>query len=302
MGNDFQIVFLERMNKIIRIVSPAKAIEANYIDGAKDFLEQKGFTVELGNNVAGQYHYFSGTDEERRQDFQDAINSENVDIILCARGGYGTIRIVDLVDFSPLKKYPKQIIGFSDITVFHHHIHQHVGIETVHATMPLNFKHNTNESLGTLVNSITGLPNQYNIPSNQNNISGTAKGQVIGGNLTMICTLIGTNSDIDFSGKILFIEEVAEYIYAIDRMLWSLEKSGKLSQINGLIVGGMTGIKDTEIRFGKNVEHLILDRVSKYDYPVCFDFPAGHIDDNRSLVFGRESELIVEKEFVQLTN
>ena len=290
------------MNKIIRIVSPAKAIEPSYIDFAQSFLEGHGFTVERGESVCNQNHYFAGSDAVRTQDFQAAIDADHVDVILCARGGYGSIRIIDQLDFSPLKSKPKLIIGFSDITVFHHHIHEHLEIPTVHATMPLNFQENTQESLDSLLNVLNGQANHYSIPTVDDNISGLAEGELIGGNLAIIYALIGTNSDINFEGKILFIEEVGEYIYAIDRMLFALKKSGKLSQLNGLIVGGMTNIKDTDPIFGKTIHQIILDSVAEYGYPVCFNFPAGHIEDNRALVFGRNTTLNISQFSVSVLN
>ncbi len=290
------------MSKIIRIVSPAKAISKDLIDYAQNLLESNGFSVEIGKNAIGQHHYFSGTDEERLNDFQAAIDDHSVDIILCARGGYGSIRIVDRISFSALKRYPKLIVGFSDITVFHLHVHQYLKLPTLHATMPLNFKNNSEESINSLIKALNEQSNFYKILSDKSNLQGKAKGQLIGGNLAIIYALIGTNSDINFAGKILFIEDVGEYIYAIDRMFWALEKSGKLSGLRGLIVGGMTSIKDTEVGFGQSVKDLILDRVSGYNYPVCFNFPAGHINDNRALVLGKESLLTVEKDNVTLLN
>ena len=290
------------MKQIIRIVSPAKAIEAHHIDYAVTLLEQSGFTVELGKYVTGRHHYFSGTDKERLDDFQDAINTEHVDIILCARGGYGSIRIVDDLDYTPLKTSPKLIIGFSDITVFHHHVNKHFNLPTVHATMPLNFADNTSESIDSLTKAMKGKTNAYSLTTNPENITGSAEGILIGGNLSIIYALIGTNSDIDFTNKILFIEEVGEYNYTIDRMLWALDKADKLSKLKGLIVGGMTNIRDTETGFGKTIETLILERVSRYNYPVCFNFPSGHINDNRALVLGRKALLTITQEEVTLIN
>ena len=290
------------MSKIIRIVSPAKAISADLIDEAVSFLSKKGFQVTLGDCVTGQHYYFSGTDEERLKDFQSAVDDQDVDIILCARGGYGSIRIVDQIDYSPLHQKPKLIVGFSDITVFHHHIHRYLNIPTIHATMPLNFGQNSEESMTSLVRAMNGQSNIYEIPGHNSNLAGKAEGILIGGNLAIIYTLIGTNSDIDFSNKILFIEEIGEYIYALDRMLWALDKAGKLSQLKGLIVGGMTNIRDTEVGFGMSVNEVVLEKVSRYGFPVCFNFPAGHLADNRALVLGRNALLTVKKNMVSLVN
>ena len=277
----------------IRIVSPAKAIEKSHVDFAKRFLESQGFLVEVSEGCLGNHHYFSGTDKERLVDFQTALDDNSVDVILCARGGYGCLRIIDDLDFSNFIMNPKLIVGFSDVTVFHNHINSHFDLPTVHATMPLNFESNSKESLQSLVDVIKGKEVSYVLPTNINNKIGSTKAVIIGGNLAIIYALIGTNSDINLDGKILFIEDVGEYIYTIDRMFLALKKSGKLKTLAGLIVGGMTNIKDTEVPFGKTLEEIILEHVDHLNIPVCFDFTAGHIDDNRAIIFGKEVELNV---------
>lgn len=279
----------------IRIVSPAKSIEKKHIDFAVDFLQNNNFEVELSTNCLGESHYFSGTDTERLIDFQNALDDTTVDVILCARGGYGCIRIIDSLDFTKFKANPKLIVGFSDVTVFHNHIHSNFELPTVHGTMPLNFETNSKESLQSLVDVMNGHKIKYTIESNLNNKTGQVKAEVVGGNLAIIYGLIGTNSDIDLTNKILFIEDVGEYIYAIDRMMWALQKSGKLNKLAGLIVGGMSIINDTDVPFGKTVEGVILERIEKLSIPVCFDFPAGHISDNRAIIFGREATLVVRE-------
>jgi muramoyltetrapeptide carboxypeptidase len=289
------------MSKNIRIVSPAKAISADLIEAAVELLTEAGHHVSIGQHATGVFNYFSGTETERLSDFQTAINDDSVDVIFCARGGYGSIQILDKLDFTPFKKKAKLIIGFSDITVFHIHCHL-LGFQTVHATMPLNFAENTESSLASLIQTILGKKNSYSIVPNVHNRAGVANAEIIGGNLAIIQTLIGTDSDCSFNGKILFIEDVSEYVYTIDRMLWSLNKSGKIKQLSGLIVGGMTGIKDTEVPYGKSIEEVVLDHVGHYDYPVCFDFPAGHIADNRAITFGKKSTFTVTAEAVQLIN
>jgi muramoyltetrapeptide carboxypeptidase len=279
----------------IRIVSPAKSIEKAHIDFAIDFLKQNKFNVEISEYCLGQNHYFSGTDSERLLDFQNALDDDTVDVILCARGGYGCIRIIDGLDFTKFKIKPKLIIGFSDVTVFHNHIHSKFNIPTVHGAMPLNFSTNSMESLQSLVDVINGNKIQYSIKPNLNNKNGSVRAEVIGGNLAIIYALIGTNSDVNLDNKVLFIEEVGEYIYAIDRMMWALEKSGKLNKLAGLIVGGMTNVNDTEVPFGKTVEGVILERIEKLTIPVCFNFPAGHINDNRAVTLGKEATLSVNE-------
>jgi len=277
----------------IRIVSPAKAIEKRHIDFAKHYLQKNGFEVEISTHCLGQSHYFSGTDSDRRVDFQNALDDNSVDVILCARGGYGCIRIVDDLDFTNFIENPKLIIGFSDVTIFHNHINGNYSLPTVHASMPLNFSDNSEESLQSIVDVINKAPLKYEIERHKNNIIGKVEAEVVGGNLAIIYALIGTNSDLNLEGKILFIEDLGEYIYTIDRMMWALQKAGKLKNLAGLIVGGMTNIKDTEIPFGKTVEDVILERVNHLNIPVCFNFPAGHINDNRAIIIGKRALLQV---------
>ena len=284
--------------KKIRIVSPAKVIEKERVDFAVDFLRKNNFEVSVSKNALGKNNYFSGTDAERLSDFQEALDDESLDFILCARGGYGSVRIIDLLDFSKFLKHPKLIIGFSDITVFHNHVHAHFGLPTLHATVPLNFKSNTPKALYSLLNALNNQPMIYDFPASKYNRLGEVNATVIGGNLSIIHSLIGTNSDIDTNGKILFIEDIAEAIYAIDRMMLSLKKSGKIEKLAGLIVGGMTNIKDVEIPFGKTVYEIISELVQPYSFPVCFDFPAGHIDDNRAMIFGKNASLKVLRDKV----
>jgi len=276
--------------KSIRIVSPAKAIDKKHLDYAVGFLESKGYKVELSEFAAGSNNYFSGTDEQRLSDFQDAVNDESVDIILCSRGGYGSVRIIDSIDFGALKKLPKLIIGYSDVTVFHSVLNG-LGIESAHATVPLNFEENSAEAIQSFLNVLSNAENKYEIEPHILNREGKVEAPVVGGNLAVLSSLIGTNSDISTDGKILFIEDIGEAIYAIDRMMWSLKKSGKLDKLAGIVVGGMTNMTDSEMRFGNTVEEVIRQAVDEYDYPVCFNFPAGHVDDNRALVFGRKASL-----------
>lgn len=277
--------------KKIKIVSPAKAIAKEHLDFATSYLEGNGFLVEVAANAGNQSDYFSGTDEERLEDFQNAIDDPSVDYILCSRGGYGSVRIIDSLDFRNLNS--KVIIGYSDVTVFHNHIQAVYGVKSVHGTAPLNFKENTKESLQSLINVLNGQPNNYAIDGSKLNRIGHADADLVGGNLSIIASLIGTNSSIKTNGKILFIEDVGEPVYSIDRMMWTLKKANKFSGLKGLIVGGMTSIKDSEIPFGKQVYEVIKDAVEEYDYPVCFNFPAGHIDDNRALIFGAKAKLLV---------
>lgn len=278
---------------LIQILAPAKAIEKELVENAKDFFEKEGFKVEISENCVGQYFYFSGTPKERAEDFQKAIDNPNVKAIICARGGYGAIQIIDAIQWANQLLHPKWIVGFSDITVFHQKM-QFLNQKSIHATMPLNFKENSTEALQTLVKALKGEKYTIEIPSNPNNKNGKAKGQLIGGNLSILYSLLGTDIQPNYNNKILFIEEVGEQLYAIDRMFYSLKKAGILDQINGLIVGGMTKISDTvDGTLGTTLEQIILSHFTYHNIPICFDFPAGHIDDNRALTFNEDVMLTV---------
>lgn len=280
-------------NMKIRIVSPAKAIDQAKIDFAVKYLRSFEFSVEVSEHAAGQFNYFSGTDEERLSDFQQALDDDSVDVILCSRGGYGCIRILDRLDWSAFERSPKLICGYSDVTVFHNYITAVLGKESMHSTAPLNFGENTSDSLESLVNVLNGQENKYVIDGHRLNREGTVKALVVGGNLAIIYSLIGTDADINTEGKILIIEDIGEAIYSVDRMMWSLKKSGKLDKLVGLIVGGMTNMKDSEVPFGQSVEQVIAEAVSEYDFPLCFNFPFGHIEDNRAVILGRSATLTV---------
>ncbi len=278
----------------IQIVAPAKRIDASHVHLAKETLEKAGFEVSISKNCLGGHHYFSGTLEERLSDFQSALNDENVHAVLCARGGYGCVQLVDLLDWTAFESNPKWIVGFSDVTVLHQHL-QNKGIASIHGTVPLNFATHSPESYSTLIAALEGTPYVVEAPPSEHNIQGDTKGAVIGGNLAIIASLIGTNDQPDFSDSVLFVEEVGEPLYNVDRMFYSLKKAGILNEIKGLIVGGMTSMKDSEIPFGATLEEIILSHTKDLNIPVAFGFPAGHIDDNRSLLLGYEASLSVDK-------
>jgi len=276
----------------IAIVSPAKAIEKEYVDFAVGFFEQQGYEVVVGKNCLNQYHYFAGTDEQRLSDFQEALDNPEIKAIICARGGYGCVRIVDEIQWASLLNQPKWIVGFSDVTVFHQRINI-LGLPSIHGTMPLNFKENSNEALMTLLQHLEGNHQSISIPSHPMNIQGTAEGILIGGNLSILYSLLGTDDEVNFEDTILFIEDLAEQLYHLDRMLFAFKKAGILGKIKGLIVGGMTDMKDTAIPFGKSLEEIIIEHIKPYNIPLVFNFPAGHINDNRALVFGKKIKLEV---------
>jgi muramoyltetrapeptide carboxypeptidase len=278
----------------IGIVACAGKISEAQIRFAIQELEQWGLRVIVGSTVFNSHFQFAATDEERESDLQGMINNPSVSAIVSARGGYGTVRIIDNIDFSPLIKNPKWIIGYSDITVLHAHLHA-LGLQSIHATMPVNFgiDASATESLRKI---LFGEKTNYSIPVSAYNRQGKAEGILVGGNLSVLYGLIGSKSDIDTKDKILFIEDLNEYLYHIDRMLIALKRAGKLSRLAALLVGGFTGLKDNETPFGKCYEEIILDAVKEYTYPVCFNFPAGHIDNNMALVLGKECEIVVKED------
>lgn len=279
----------------VAIVAPAKAIETDVINYATNFLEDAGFNVKVGKNCLGNHNYFSGTDAERIEDFQTAINDEEVKAIICARGGYGCVRIVDRINWVSFLDQPKWIVGFSDVTVFHQRL-TNLGVASLHATMPLNYKDNSKEALTTLVGALTGEKLSYSWSGSTSNKTGMSEGEIVGGNLAVLCGLIGTTDMPDYCDKILFLEEVGEHLYALDRMFYQLEKSGILDQIRGLILGSFSNSKDTEVPFGKTLEEIISAHFQYRNIPIAFDFPAGHIDDNRALKFGKNALFTVTEE------
>jgi muramoyltetrapeptide carboxypeptidase len=264
--------------------------------------EDWGFTTKVGNTIGRQYHYFSGTDEERVEDFQHMLDDDNVKAILCARGGYGLSRIIDKIDFRKFKTNPKWIIGFSDITILHSHIYRNYNIATLHAPMANAFNEEgyKNEFVQSLRHALEGKKTKYKVASHEFNRKGEAIGELVGGNLALLAHLAGTDSDLKTKGRILFIEDIGEYLYNIDRMLYQLKRSGKLDKLAGLVVGGFTDMKDTERPFGQTVHEIIRDAVAEYDYPVCFDFPVSHGEKNYALKVGAGYKLKVGKNKVSL--
>lgn len=277
---------------LIYITAPAKAIEKEHVDFAVSFFENAGFKVLVSKNCLGQHHYFSGTDEERLEDLQYGIDHPEVKAIVCARGGYGCVRIVDRIQWASMLREPKWMVGFSDVTVFHQHL-QRFNLPSIHGSMVLNFKDNTQEALTTLLSALKGESFSLSATSTQNK-PGQAEGTLIGGNLSIVYSLIGTNNQPDYSDKILFVEDLAEHLYHIDRMFYALNKSGILDKISGLVVGGMTELEDTATPFGMSVEEIILAHFQFRNIPVAFGFPAGHLNDNRALILGKKVRFNVE--------
>jgi len=285
----------------IGIVSTARKITREELQPAVDCFRKEGFEIVFGKNLFKEQNQFSGTDEERTVDFQAMLDNPEIKAILCARGGYGTVRIIDKLDFTTFRKTPKWVCGFSDVTVLHSHIEKNFGIETIHCIMPVQLQKlgSESEAAKTLINHLSPTlskgEGEYVFPRNGLNKQGIAEGVLVGGNLSILYSLLGSVSDIDTAGKILFIEDIDEYLYHIDRMMMALKRAGKLDKLKGLVVGGMTDMKDNTIPFGKTAEEIIADMVKEYDYPVCFNFPAGHIDNNCAVYLGRKVKIGIVK-------
>jgi len=277
----------------IRLVSTARKIDRETLQPAIDILRSWGFSPTLAKNLFAENHQMAGTDAQRTADFQDALDDKNVRAILCVRGGYGTVRIIDQLNFSGFVQHPKWIAGYSDVTVLHNHIHRHHAVCTLHSTMAVNMAGNTEAALDSLRNALTGEKLYYTVNDHLFNRHGTAEAEVVGGNLSMLYSLMGSPSDLNTAGKILFIEDLDEYLYHVDRMMMNLRRSGKLSELTGLIVGGMTDMRDNEIPFGKTAIEIVSEAVSDYNYPVCFDFPAGHMANNCAIIMGAKAKLTV---------
>ena len=283
----------------VSIISTARKITMQELIPSIKILKSWGLEVVFGENLFKENNQFSGTKKQRVEDLQNAINDNSISAILCARGGYGTVQIIDDINFSNLKKNPKWIIGYSDVTVLHSHLHN-FGIATLHASMPIDFVKNTEESLNSLKNILFKGKNTIEYNSQKINNIGNVNSEIVGGNLSILYSLIGSDSDINTNGKILFIEDLDEYLYHIDRMMINLKRNGKLENLAALIVGGMSDMNDNEISFGKSVIEIISECVAEYNYPVCFNFPAGHLDDNRTIIFGQQSELIISEKTISL--
>jgi len=269
---------------------------------AKQTLMEWGFKIFTGATVGREYFYFSDTDERRLADLQAQLDDPEIKAIMMGRGGYGMSRIIDDLDFTKFRKNPKWIIGFSDITVLHSHIQSNFGIATLHGPMCGAFKGIQPEPthLIALKKALTGEAIEYPVPLSAYNRSGMASGILIGGNLAILAHLTGSVSQLNTEGKILFIEDIGEYLYNVDRMLLNLKRAGMLDNLAGLVCGGFTDLLDTERPFGKDIQALIMDIVKEYDYPVCFDFPAGHLAINYTLCLGKAYELTVAEQNVQL--
>ena len=289
---------------LIGITCPAGYMAKEKAQTCIETLQQWGFEVMVGKTLgSSSNNYFSGTDEERLNELQAMLDDESIKAILCGRGGYGVSRIIDQLDFTRFKKKPKWIIGYSDITILHAHIYSNHKIASIHAPMAAAFNNGEyeNEYIASLHKAIIGKKANYKCAAHPYNKQGTATGELIGGNLSLLTHIIGTPSDIKTKNKLLFIEDIGEMIYNTDRMLYQLKRSGKLNGLAGLIIGGFTDVKDTDRPFGKSIEEVIHDVVKEYDYPVCFNFPVSHERENYALKVGVQYVLKIGKKNAQLT-
>lgn len=282
--------YLHKGDKIA-IIATARKVVAEELTDAISILTQWGLDVVLGKNLFVSDHQLAGTDAQRAEDLQWAINDPAIKAVFIARGGYGTMRLMERVDFSKFMQHPKWIVGYSDVTILHSHCHN-LQIPSIHATMPFTFsKHQ--EATDSIRGLLFGESYSYTTDSHSLNREGKATAPIVGGNLSLLYALSGTPYDLDTTDTILFIEDLDEYLYHIDRMMMQLKLSGKLAKLKGLVIGGMNDMKDNAIPFGKTVEEIILDAVKEYNYPVCFNFPAGHIDRNLAICLGKTVELKV---------
>lgn len=277
--------YLKKGDTIAIVATARKNLDDN-LKPAISWLKNWGLEVVIGSTIGLDNHQLAGTDAERAADFQAQLDNPNIKMIWCVRGGYGTVRIIDQLNWTQFKKNPKWIVGFSDVTVLHSHLNT-MGFQSIHGIMPVSSKA-TEEARETLRKALFGEQLQYTVPCENMNRLGKAKGELVGGNLSILYSLFGSPSAIDCTDKILFIEDLDEYLYHIDRMMMNLKRNGCLESLKGIIVGGMTKMNDNEIPWGKNALEIIDDVTKNYNIPIIFNFPAGHMADNRALTFGKQ--------------
>tara|TARA_B100001057_G_scaffold498837_1_gene607307 strand:+ start:422 stop:1327 length:906 start_codon:yes stop_codon:yes gene_type:complete len=272
----------------IAIISTARKVTKKELHFAVSKIESWGLSVCFGEHLFEEHHQFAGTVKQRTKDLQWALDHENIKAIFFARGGYGSVQVLDHLNWKAFAKNPKWLIGFSDATVFHSHVQQNYKYPTLHAAMPITFFQNTATALDNLRNILFGKKVSYTFNGHPFNREGLAKSEIVGGNLSILYSLLGSKSQLNTDGKILFLEDLDEYLYHIDRMMQALKRGGMLKNLTGLIVGGMTNMNDNSIPFGKTSEEIIRDVVSEYSYPLAFNIPAGHMNHNVPLLLGEQ--------------
>lgn len=285
----------------VAIAAPARMVTKEEMQYAINWLNEKGFIPVYDDRLFTKHFIFAGDDDFRTAVLQQYLDDESIEAIWLARGGYGSIRIIDKLDFTKFMEHPKWIIGFSDGTVLHGKL-SHLSCPSLHASMPYCFENKIIEAQNSLFDALVGKPLCYEFVAHPLNRLGKVEGEIVGGNLSVLYGMIGSNSFPKIDGKILFLEEVDEYIYHIDRMMHALKRAGKLENIKALLIGGLTQIHDNPDPFGQSVEEVIAEIVKDYDYPLCFNFPAGHFSDNRAIVFGQLSKIEIERKSLFLGN
>ena len=290
---------LQKGDSIAILATARKNIDDN-LKPTIDLLYSWGLEVVIGKSIGLDNNQLAGTDAQRAEDFQEQLDNPNIKAIWCVRGGYGTVRMIDLLDFTKFKQNPKWIVGFSDVTVIHSYLNK-INIASIHGLMPITVEKASPESIESIRKALFGETLEYEIPFEAANRLGTAKGEIVGGNLSILYSLMGSNAQIDCKGKILFIEDLDEYLYHIDRMMMALKRCGCFENLKGLVVGSMTKMKDNDIPWGKNANQIIEDVTKEYLFPILYNFPAGHIQDNNPLIFGKQVSLELNATTSKLT-
>ena len=288
---------LQKGDSIAIVATARKNIDDN-LKPAIEWLKNWGLNVKIGTTIGLDLNQLAGTDLQRAADFQAQLDNPNIKAIWCVRGGYGTVRMLDLLDFTTFIKNPKWIVGFSDVTVLHNHLNT-MGFKSIHGIMPISSK-STKLAKETLRIALFGEPLSYKIAPHPMNRFGKGTGELVGGNLSILYSVLGSKSAINCDNKILFIEDLDEYLYHIDRMLMNLKRCGCFENLNGIVVGAMTKMKDNDIPWGKNALEIIEDITENYKIPIVFNFPAGHIADNRALILGSSVSMEIDKNGTKL--